>query len=85
MAQEQIRAITFIANCEICPRKNVPCRNHHFVPQRLLRTLPLELQRRWEYMKVRICNSCDKYMHPEEHLYLKIKYLEGEIEKLKNG
>lgn len=75
--------ITFIADCQICPRKNVPCRQHHFVPQRLLKKLPFGLAKRWEFQKVIICNSCNGYFHPENHLYEEIEYLKNQITDLK--
>lgn len=74
--------ITFNADCEVCRRKDTPCRNHHLVPQRLLRILPVSWTKRWEFQKVRICNSCNSYFHPEEHLYFKIKWMENKIKEL---
>lgn len=74
------KEITFNANCEICGRKNVPCRKHHLVPQRLLKILPFKRKERWERMTVIACNSCNCHLHPENKLYNRIKVLEGMIQ-----
>jgi len=44
--------ITFISNCRICGAKNVSCRVHHLIPQRLLAILPKTKVREWEFQKV---------------------------------
>jgi hypothetical protein len=83
---------TFNSTCEICKRKDTPCRKHHIIPRRLLKKLPLELTKKWEYQKLIICNSCQGYFHPEQKLYRhifvledKIKRLEEEIKNLEKG
>jgi hypothetical protein len=74
--------ITFQGDCEICPRKDTPCRYHHFVPQRLLKILPQRFAEKWKFMKVRICNSCNNYFHPENSLYNRIEFLLNKIKEL---
>jgi hypothetical protein len=66
-------------DCQICGARNVPCRNHHIVPRRLLEILPKSRARRWEHQKIRICNKCNAYIHPENRLYEKILILEKKL------
>lgn len=75
---------TFMADCDICQRKNTPCRSHHLIPSRLLKKLPPRLKKRWEFQKVNACNSCNSFLHPENHLYKKIEFLESRIKELEN-
>lgn len=77
--------ITFNSDCEICGRKDTPCRNHHLIPQRLINTLPPDRMRRFEHMKLRICNSCNGYIHPENKLYNRIHVLEEMLNKSKRN
>jgi transcription elongation factor Elf1 len=79
---EDNKEITFEANCQICGTKNVSCRNHHLVPQRLLKQLPFNKVKRWEHLKVIACDNCNRFFHPEAHLYKKIIYLENKIKEL---
>lgn len=71
--------ILFNANCELCERENTPCRNHHLIQQRLLKTLTFRKQKQWKFMTVRICNSCNGYVHPENKLYKQIAYLKTQL------
>ena len=71
--------ITFISICEVCGKRDVPCRNHHVSPQRLLKTLTFEKVKQWRYQTIRICNKCNGYMHPENHLYEQIIYLKKQL------
>jgi hypothetical protein len=71
--------VLFIGDCQICGERDVSCRNHHIVPRRLLAILPKSRARRWEHQKIRICNRCNNYIHPENKLYLKILVLEQKL------
>jgi hypothetical protein len=73
--------IRFISNCKVCGRKQVMCRNHHLIPKRLLATLPLKQQKKWRYQIVVICDKCNRFIHPENVLYRKIKGLMKELKK----
>jgi hypothetical protein len=47
-----------------------------------MKILPKNLAKGLEFQKIRICNSCQGYFHPEESLYFKINFLEEKIKKL---
>jgi hypothetical protein len=68
--------ITFVGQCEVCGRKQIPCRNHHMVPRRLLAIIPKNRARKFEFWKLRICDSCNKYFHVENKFWKKIQLLE---------
>jgi len=76
---ELTKEITFNANCQICSKKDVPCRKHHLVPQRLLNILPIKNRKKWEHLKVVACDKCNRYFHPENKLYQKISVLENKL------
>ena len=69
----------FNGDCELCLRKDTPCRNHHLVPVRLIKILPYRIAKEWNRKKVRICNSCNIYMHPENKLYKQIAFLKQQL------
>jgi hypothetical protein len=71
--------ITFIARCELCHKADRPCRNHHLIPMRLLKRLPKNTYLRWFKKTIIVCNQCNGYIHPENHLYQRINYLEGQL------
>ncbi|MEK6886830.1 MAG: hypothetical protein AABW88_03280 [Nanoarchaeota archaeon] len=76
-----MKEITFNADCEICGTKDTPCRNHHLIPQRLLNVLPMNRKKRLEHMKMRACNKCNGYLHPENKLYERIEVLEKKVKE----
>ena len=69
--------ITFIDNCEICGKRERPCMNHHMIPRRLLNIIPKNRARKYEYWRVRICEKCNKFFHPENRWYKKMQMLEA--------
>lgn len=71
--------ITFNSNCELCNRKDTPCRYHHLIPQRLIKILPKGKAKHWEHSKIRICNSCNNHIHPENKLYRQIEELKKQL------
>jgi len=71
--------IVFKADCQVCGRKDADCRNHHLIPRRLLATLPFNRQKQWKHLQVRICSSCNSYIHPENKLYKKIIILKKQL------
>jgi len=73
------KEITFQSTCDVCGKVNQPCRNHHLVPQRLLRNIPISRANRWKHTKVIICNSCNGYFHPENKLYEQINVLRKQL------
>ena len=79
-----MKEITFNADCEICGEKDTPCRNHHLIPQRLLKILPMNRVKRLQHMKLRACNSCNNYIHPENKLYARINELEEKVRRCAN-
>jgi hypothetical protein len=72
--------ITFQGQCEICGRKNTPCRNHHVVPRRLLAIIPKNRAHKFEFWKIRICNSCNNQFHIENKFHKRICLLEQILE-----
>lgn len=68
--------VTFVGDCEVCGRKHQPCRNHHVVPRRLLSVIPKNRARKFEFWKIRICDSCNNYFHVENKFWHKIQLLE---------
>jgi hypothetical protein len=71
--------ITFFGDCEICGTRNTAVRVHHLIPQRLLKILPIKMKKRWEYQKVKACNKCNSYIHPENKLYETIIQLKKQL------
>ena len=71
--------ITFIANCEICGKKDVSCRGHHMIPQRLMNILPKKRVKQYNFWKLKVCDICNNHFHPENKLYEKIRILEKVI------
>lgn len=72
----------FKGNCQICARKDVWCNTHHFVPKRLLNIIPLKKKKKWKDHKVKVCKTYHRHIHPENKLYIKIKGLLKEINRL---
>lgn len=77
--------ITFISNCDLCGERDVQCRNHHLIPQRLLNILPLNRKKRWQHMKVVACTKCNGYLHPENKLYRTIEDLRSKLKEVHDG
>jgi hypothetical protein len=77
-----VQEITFIGKCEICGKKEAQCSNHHLVPRRLLNILPKQKIKQYEFWKVIVCTTCNKYFHPENKLYERITLLEDVIKLL---
>lgn len=76
---------TFTADCCLCGAKDVPCRNHHLIPQRLLNILPISRRKRFKFQVIKACNRCNRVLHPENKLYERINVLVKEIKKLKGN
>ena len=71
--------VVFDGDCQICGEREVSCRNHHLIPRRLLAILPKGKASKWEFQKLRICNRCNNYMHPENRLYRQIFALKKQL------
>jgi RNase P subunit RPR2 len=69
----------FTGDCQLCGKQNTPCRNHHMIPKRLLEILPKSKASIWEHQKVRICNRCNRFIHPENTLYRQIYILKKKL------
>lgn len=74
-----MKEMTFQARCELCHRLDQPCRHHHLIPQRLLAILPKNSYLRWFRQMIIICGKCNGYIHPENHLYKRVNYLEEQL------
>lgn len=77
--------ITFIADCEICGKKNKQCRNHHLIPRRLLKILRKSKARKWWKMTVIACDKCNRYLHPENVLYQQIMHFKEVVDSKSKG
>ena len=77
------KEITFQATCEICGHKNVPCRNHHLIPKRLIKILKRNKAKKWSKKTVIACSKCNRFLHPENILYKQILILKQELENTK--
>lgn len=71
--------ILFQGDCQLCLRKDTPCRNHHLIPVRLIKILPHKTTNEWKRKTIRICSSCNSYIHPENKLYKTIAFLKSQI------
>jgi hypothetical protein len=74
-----MKEITFNADCQICDRKNTPCRMHHLIPMRLIKILPMRKAKYWKLQTLKVCNSCNNHLHPENKLYEQIKVLKEQL------
>jgi len=70
---------TFEGRCDLCHKTHRACRNHHLIPQRLLKILPKNSYLRWFKQTIVVCSKCNSYIHPENKLYERINWLENQL------